>query len=196
MSPSSNWWSFLYGPEPGSRPNPRAVAGKETWIGYDVVSHQARVLLTSVRSDPWIFGELLSSSQSRERRHKFVPPWTKEKEMATHSSILVWRIPGMEEPGGLPSVGSHRVGHDWSDLVAAAEQRRESSVKGALWDFMVPFPYKMWDLGSCTRSCGLGRLASTPGSWHVWEARKLRVVFPGLPSVGVPPSPAAMWHLP
>ena len=35
-----------------------------------------------------------------------------EKEMATHSSVLAWRIPGMGEPGGLPSVGSHRVGHD------------------------------------------------------------------------------------
>ena len=35
-----------------------------------------------------------------------------EKEMATHSSALAWRIPGMVEPGGLPSVGSHRVGHD------------------------------------------------------------------------------------
>ena len=35
-----------------------------------------------------------------------------EKEMATHSSILAWRIPGMGKPGGLPSMGSHRVGHD------------------------------------------------------------------------------------
>ena len=35
-----------------------------------------------------------------------------EKEMATHSSVFAWRIPGMGEPGGLPSVGSHRVGHD------------------------------------------------------------------------------------
>ena len=35
-----------------------------------------------------------------------------EKEMATHSSVLAWRIPGMEEPGGLPSMGLHRVGHD------------------------------------------------------------------------------------
>ena len=40
-----------------------------------------------------------------------------EKEMATHSSILAWRIPGTEEPGGLPSMGSHRVG---CDLAAAA----------------------------------------------------------------------------
>ena len=35
--------------------------------------------------------------------------------MATHSSVLAWRIPGTGEPGGLPSMGSHRVGHDWSD---------------------------------------------------------------------------------
>ena len=42
-----------------------------------------------------------------------------EKEMATHSSVLAWRIPGTGEPGGLPSMGSHRVGHDGSDLAAA-----------------------------------------------------------------------------
>ena len=42
-----------------------------------------------------------------------------EKEMATHSSVLAWRIPGMGEPRGLPSKGSHRVGHDWSDLAVA-----------------------------------------------------------------------------
>ena len=41
-----------------------------------------------------------------------------EKEMATHSSVLAWRIPGVAEPGGLPSMGSHRIGHDWSDLAA------------------------------------------------------------------------------
>ena len=45
---------------------------------------------------------------------------TLEKEMATHSSVLAWRIPGTGEPGGLPSMGSHRVEHDWSDLAAAA----------------------------------------------------------------------------
>ena len=43
-----------------------------------------------------------------------------EKEMAAHSSVLAWRIPGTGEPGGLPSMGSHRVGHDCSDLAAAA----------------------------------------------------------------------------
>ena len=40
--------------------------------------------------------------------------------MTTHSSVLAWRIPGMGKPGGLPSMGLHRVGHDWSDLAAAA----------------------------------------------------------------------------
>ena len=43
-----------------------------------------------------------------------------EKAMATHSSVLAWRIPGTGEPGGLPSMGSHRVGHDGSDLAATA----------------------------------------------------------------------------
>ena len=44
-----------------------------------------------------------------------------EKEMATHSTILAWRIPGTEEPGGLPFMGSHGVGHDWSNLAAAPD---------------------------------------------------------------------------
>ena len=44
-------------------------------------------------------------------------------QLATHSSVLAWRIPGTGEPGGLPSMGSHRVGHDWSDLEAAAKSR-------------------------------------------------------------------------
>ena len=43
-----------------------------------------------------------------------------EKEMATHSSVVAWRIPGTREPSGLPSMGLHTVGHDWSDLAAAA----------------------------------------------------------------------------
>ena len=43
--------------------------------------------------------------------------------MATHSSVLAWRIPGTGEPDGLPSVGLHRVGHDWSDLAAVAAAR-------------------------------------------------------------------------
>ena len=66
--------------------------------------------------------------------HGFAKSWTRlsdftftfhfhalEKEMATHSSVLAWRIPGMGEPGGLPSIGSHTVVHDRSDLAAEKE---------------------------------------------------------------------------
>ena len=66
-----------------------------------------------------------------------------EKEMATHSSVLAWRIPGTGEPGGLPSLGSHRVGHDWSDLAAAASSQlwaRCSHKKGQ--GFSAPFQSK------------------------------------------------------
>ena len=53
-----------------------------------------------------------------------------EKEMATHSSVLARRIPGTGKPGGLPSTGLHRVGHDWSDLAAAAAATpRECGIK-------------------------------------------------------------------
>ena len=47
--------------------------------------------------------------------------------MAAQSNVLAWRIPGMGEPGGLPSTGLHRVGHDWSDL-AAADRGQESQM--------------------------------------------------------------------
>jgi len=61
-------------------------------------------------------------AKSRTRLSKFTFTFhfhALEKEMATHSSTLAWRVPGMGEPGGLPSLGSHRAGHDWSDLAAA-----------------------------------------------------------------------------
>ena len=50
-----------------------------------------------------------------------------QKEMATHSSVLAWRIPGTGEPGGLPSLGSRIVEHDWSDL-AVARRKPESKL--------------------------------------------------------------------
>ena len=53
-----------------------------------------------------------------------------EKAMATHSSTLAWRIPGTEEPSWLPSMGSHRVRHDWSDLAAAAAASRDFGATG------------------------------------------------------------------
>ena len=61
-------------------------------------------------------------AKSRTRLSNFTLPFpfhALEKEMATRSSVPAWRIPGTGEPGGLPSMGSHRVGHDWSDSAAA-----------------------------------------------------------------------------
>ena len=80
-----------------------------------------------------------------------------EEEMATHSSVLAWRIPGMVGPGGLPSMGSHRVRHDWSDLAVAAARmtigfRGGSDGKESTWN--------KGNLGSIP---GLGR---SPGGGH------------------------------
>ena len=55
--------------------------------------------------------------------------------MATHASVLAWRIPGTEETGGLPSMGSHRVGHNWSDLAVAATEAEKKVWKTALTGF-------------------------------------------------------------
>ena len=49
--------------------------------------------------------------------------------MATHSSVLAWRIPRTGEPGGLPSMGLHGVGHDWSNLAAAAAAAGQRGIK-------------------------------------------------------------------
>ena len=53
--------------------------------------------------------------------------------MATHSSVVAWRIPGTGEPGGLPSMGLHRVRHDWSDLAASAAMGPCSEISCGLW---------------------------------------------------------------
>ena len=80
----------------------------------------------SCLENPWTEepGGLQSmGSLSRARLNNFIFTFhfhALEKKMATHSSVLAWRIPGAGKSGGLPSLGSHRVRHDWSDLAAAA----------------------------------------------------------------------------
>ena len=69
-----------------------------------------------VGCSPWSCEE----SDTTEQLHFDFHFHALEKEMATHSSILAWRIPGTGEPDGLQSMGSHRVGYDWSDLAVAA----------------------------------------------------------------------------
>ena len=67
--------------------------------------------------------------------------------MATHSSVLAWRIPGMVEPGGLLSMGSHRVGHDWSNLAATAAAATTIGLQLARLPCPLPSP------GVCSNSC-------------------------------------------
>ena len=80
---------------------------------------------TLARKIPWMVGAWWATihgvAKSRTRLSDFTFTFhfhALEKEMATHSSVPAWRIPGTGEPGGLPSQGSHRVRHDWSDLAA------------------------------------------------------------------------------
>ena len=107
-----------------------------------------------------------------------------EKEMATHSSVLAWRIPGIGEPGGLLSTGSHRVGHNWSNLAAelsfavpergAREERRSPGWKirrpgqrpwFVSWPgFLLPVHRcKPW--GKPPRFSGGEKGEASPGSW-------------------------------
>ena len=68
--------------------------------------------------------------------------------MATHSSVLAWRIPGTGEPGGLPSMGLHRVGHDWNNLAAAAAAA-DIYPEVELLDHMVVLFLVFWEASSC-----------------------------------------------
>ena len=88
--------------------------------------------------------------------------------MATHSNILAWRIPGTGKPGGLLSMGSHRVGHDWSDLAAAAAgiSHRYSTPPRYLWTY--------FSVSSTIPQIGSLHKATTPrsGTVHLCQDRR------------------------
>ena len=113
-----------------------------------------------------------------------------EKEMAIHSGVLAWRIPGMGKPGELPSIGSHRVRHDWSDLAAAATVSVELSmirlkvkVKSLSrvrlfatpWTVVYQAPPSM---GFSRQECWIGLPLPSPGD---------------LPHPGIEPGSPALW---
>ena len=92
-------------------------------------------------------------------------------KMAAHSSVLAWRIPGTAVPGGLPSMGSHRVGHDWSDLAAAA-------AAASLWLLLSFSPFlRLTDLWSC---CFLLLLFVFCLFWLYCRACGIVVPWPGI----------------
>ena len=75
-----------------------------------------------------------------------------EKEITTHSGVLAWRVPGMGEPGGLPSLGSHRVGHDWSALAAAAAEGGTLTLRKFGPKLLAQWPKQHQEIHSFTQS--------------------------------------------
>ena len=100
--------------------------------------------------------------------------------MATHSSVLAWRIPGTGEPGGLLSMGSYRVGHDWSDLAA----RRPTRPSRTNIQKRCPFHYrgleskskKSRDTWSIRQICPWSTKQSRPKANRVWQENRLVIV--------------------
>ena len=87
--------------------------------------------------------------------------------MATHSSVLAWRIPVMGEPSGLPSMGSHRVRHDWSDLAVAAAATLETSMSLSQdLSLFIALTLSNSLLCSCHRGCLFPHSCFSPGLWQ------------------------------
>ena len=114
------------------------------WVAFHCGEGSGTPLQCSLLENPTVEGAwwavVRGVAKSRTRLSNF--PFTfhvhaLEKEMATHSSALAWRIPGTGEPGGLPSVGSCRVGDDWSDLAAAAAASHCVCIPHLLYSFII-----------------------------------------------------------
>ena len=115
--PSVLTWRIPGTGEPGGLPSMGSHSVGRDWS--DLVAAAAAV----IKNPPANAGDVRNTSSIRGSERS--PGWG--GHMATHSSILAWRIPGTGEPGGLPSVGSHRVGHDWSDLAVANINKLEGN---------------------------------------------------------------------
>ena len=110
--------------EPGSRVQIRSLRLSKTNLLFLLKQSGA---ITYPKPFSPLGAQLELKPRSISHLKKLLPKEGKlQKEMATHSSVLAWRIPGTGEPCGLPSVGSHRVGHDWSDLAAKKENRKHT----------------------------------------------------------------------
>ena len=119
-------WLPTAGFLPGEFHGQRSLAGYSPWDHKELDMTLTPVLLPGKsHGGPW-WAAVHGVAKSWTRLSNFTFTFhfhALEKEMATHSSVLAWRIPGTAEPGGLPSMGSHRVGHNWSDLAAAAAEQ-------------------------------------------------------------------------
>ena len=104
-----SWKKYFHSHEKGENSLASRQRARLGWICWSLVPFSLLAALWEDESLTWSLGSV-------------------EKEVATHSSVLAWRIPGTGEAGGLLSMGLHRVGHDWSDLAAVA-----GSVEAVSW---------------------------------------------------------------
>ena len=112
----ANRWSLEVGKKKAMAPHSSTLAWKIPWM-----------------EEPGRLQSMESLSRARLSEFTFTFHFPAlEKEMATHSSVLALRIPGTGEPGGLPSMGLHRVGHDSSDLAAAAAANSFGELNGKM----------------------------------------------------------------
>ena len=139
--PRKEYWGGLPFPSPGQNSGPPKDVHILTSGTHEYVTWQRRIKVTTGikianqldQRRRWHPTPVLLPGKSHGRRSLVgCIPWGREeldttewlhfhgleKEMATHSSVLAWRIPGTGESSGLPSMGSHRVGHNWSNLAA------------------------------------------------------------------------------
>ena len=122
------WWTYIleetrcYSRRRQWHPTPVLLPGK---------SHGRRSLVGCSPCSRW------SQTQLSDFNFTFHFHALEKEKMATHSSVLAWRIPGMGEPNGLPSMGSHRVRHDCSDLAAERDNKVRWEFPQFRWGIMV-----------------------------------------------------------
>ena len=106
--------------EPGGLPSTGSHRVRHDWS--DLAAAAAALVIDMKGTGASLVAQPVKNPPAKQETGGWSLGWEDplEKEIATHSSVLAWRVPGTGEPGGLPSMGSHRVGHDWSDLAAAA----------------------------------------------------------------------------
>ena len=140
----------------GTSSRPPVVCGFLLWGKHQIREGHGTPLQYSCLENPmdrgawWATVHGVTKSQKRLSNFTFTFYFhALEKEMATHSSVLAWRIAGMGKPGGLLSMGSHRVGHKWNDLVAAA-----ASIRWSHYGQIVGSQKQHWGSHILRQGCG------------------------------------------
>ena len=154
------WWAAVHG-----------VAKSGTWLSYFTFTFHFQALEKDMATHSSVLAwRIPGTGRTWLSNFTFTFHFHAMEDMATHSSVLAWRISGMGEPGGLLSVGSQIVGHDWSELTAvAAAERFEEWLKLLPHSLHLKGFSPVWILcpGSSTgkeSTCNVGDPGSIPGS--------------------------------